>query len=69
MDDFRTAADLIQEKIEDKARDVFRPSLNSKASMKGYAIATGRYGKRACFDSGDYISVVEDALIALNIQE
>lgn len=69
MYDLRTAADLIQADIEDKARDVFRPSLNSKASMKGYAIATGRYGKRAYFDGGDYIHVNEDALIAFNIEE
>lgn len=69
MYDLRTAADLIQANIEDKAREVFRPSLNSKASMEGYAIATGRYGKRACFDSGNYIHVDKDALIAFNIEE
>jgi hypothetical protein len=35
--------------VAQKAAEIFRPSLASKASMTGYAIAIGAHGKKANF--------------------
>ena len=39
--------------VAQKAAEIFRPSLASKASMTGYAIAIGAQGKKAKFVIGD----------------
>jgi len=39
--------------VAQKAAEIFRPSLASKASMVGYAIAIGAHGKKANFVIGD----------------
>ena len=39
--------------VAQKAAEIFRPSLSSKASMTGYAIAIGAHGKKASFVIGD----------------
>ena len=39
--------------VAQKAAEIFIPRMASKASMTGYAMAIGAYGKRASFVIGD----------------
>lgn len=45
--------------VAQKAAEIFRPSLASKASMVGYAIAIGAHGKKASFviDDADHDTI------------
>jgi len=52
MSDF-SSCELHAALVAQKAAEIFRPCLASKASMTGYAIAIGAHGKKANFVIGD----------------
>jgi hypothetical protein len=57
--------------VAQKAAEIFRPSLASKASMVGYAIAIGAHGKKASFviDDADHDMLDYFADIALTDED
>jgi len=52
MSDF-SSREIHASVVAQKAAEIFRPCLASKASMTGYAIAIGAHGKKASFVIGD----------------
>lgn len=62
MQDFKSFYSILKSVMQDKAKAQHKPSLDNKASMQAYALATGGIGK-ACFNLPQAEDMVIDYVV------